>query len=66
MAEVKTAATKKMTVQDIVCEIVKLIRDGTYLPGAPIREVELCKLFGVSRTPVREALRLLQNSSVVE
>lgn len=66
MAEVKTAASKKMTVQDIVDEIVKLIKNGTYLPGTPIREVELCKLFGVSRTPVREALRLLQNSSVVE
>lgn len=66
MAEATTAATKKMTVQDIVDGILDLIRNGTYLPGTPIREVELCKLFGVSRTPVREALRLLQNSSVVE
>lgn len=66
MAEATTAATKKMTVQDIVDGIVELIRNGIYLPGTPIREVELCKLFGVSRTPVREALRLLQNSSVVE
>lgn len=66
MADTRTAATKKMTVPEIVDGIIELIRNGTYLPGTPIREVELCRLFGVSRTPVREALRLLQNSSIVE
>ena len=55
-----------MTVQDVVDGIVDMIRNGNYLPGNPIREAEVCKLFGVSRTPVREAFRLLQDSGVVE
>ena len=66
MEKLSTEVSKKMTVQELVDGIVELIHKGTYLPGAPVREVELCKLFGVSRTPVREALRLLQNSGVVE
>lgn len=65
MADASTTATK-MTVQEIVEGIIELIRNQVYLPGSPIREVELCQHFGVSRTPVREALRLLQNSNVVE
>lgn len=65
MADIGTKATK-MTVQEIVDGIIELIRNRVYLPGTPIREVELCQHFGVSRTPVREALRLLQNSNVVE
>lgn len=43
-----------------------MIRKGVFCPGKPIREVELCRRFNVSRTPVREALRLLQNNGVVE
>lgn len=66
MAETTTEGTKKMTVQDVLDGIVEMIRNGTYLPGDPIREVEICRLFGVSRTPVREAFRLLQDSGVVE
>lgn len=66
MEKIGTETTKKITVQELVDGIVELIHKGTYLPGAPVREVELCRLFGVSRTPVREALRLLQNSGVVE
>ncbi len=66
MTDTKTERSQKVTVQDIVDGVVKLIRNGTYLPGTPLREAELCRLFGVSRTPVREALRLLQNNGVVE
>lgn len=66
MEDNSAVKTEKITVQGIVDRIVELIRAGVYLPGTPIREVELCKLFCVSRTPVREALRLLQNSGVVE
>jgi DNA-binding GntR family transcriptional regulator len=48
----------------------RLIRDailrGELAPGQPLREVELARHMGVSRTPVREALRLLQNDGLVE
>ena len=56
----------KITAQQIVDGVVKMIREGRFCPGKPIREIELCKEFNVSRTPVREALRLLQNSGVVK
>lgn len=58
--------TAKITVQDIVDGVTEMIKTGEFRPGAPLREAELCGKFGVSRTPVREALRVLQNSGVVE
>lgn len=36
------------------------IMDGALGPGAPLREVELGARYGVSRTPVREALQRLE------
>ena len=35
-------------------------------PGRMISENEICERFGVSRTPVRDALRLLQEQGFVE
>jgi DNA-binding GntR family transcriptional regulator len=44
-------------------ELVTLIRDmiiaGELKPGAKVPEAELCARFGVSRTPLREALKVL-------
>ena len=57
---------ERVTVQQIVDGVLDMIRKGVFCPGKPIREVELCRRFNVSRTPVREALRLLQNNGVVE
>lgn len=45
--------------------IFDLIIAGTYRPGEKLREVELAERFGVSRTPVREALKSLASSGVV-
>lgn len=36
------------------------ISNGTLAPGAPLREEDLAEICGVSRTPVREALRRLE------
>ena len=41
------------------------IVDGTLEPGEQLREVELEKWLGVSRTPIREALLRLQRSGLV-
>lgn len=43
---------------DIVC--------GLLVPGAGLDETELARRFGVSRTPVREAIRQLAASGLVE
>ncbi len=42
------------------------ILDGTIQPGEILNQVHIAKLFNVSRTPVREALRLLQAEGLVE
>ncbi len=42
------------------------ILDGTYPFGARLGEVDLAAAFGVSRTPVREALRRLESEGIVE
>jgi DNA-binding GntR family transcriptional regulator len=39
---------------------------GTLQPGNPLDETELARRFEVSRTPVREAIRLLAASGLVE
>lgn len=40
--------------------------NGELRPGAPLSSVKLAKAYGVSRTPLREALRMLQNEGFVE
>lgn len=42
------------------------IIDGTLGPGESIRDVELAKALEVSRTPVREALRRLEDEGLIE
>jgi DNA-binding GntR family transcriptional regulator len=43
----------------------KLILDGTYPPGTLLSQVELAEAMGVSRTPLREALRMLQEEGLI-
>ncbi|RYE57662.1 MAG: GntR family transcriptional regulator [Hyphomicrobiales bacterium] len=42
------------------------IINGDLLPGTPLDEQSLAAEFAVSRTPIREALRLLRSSGLVE
>lgn len=46
-------------------KIRALIVDGTFQPGQPLREQELERRFGSSRGPIREALRLLEQTGLV-
>jgi DNA-binding GntR family transcriptional regulator len=46
-------------------QIRGLIIDGVLLPGEKIRQVELADKIGVSRSPLREALRTLESEGVV-
>ncbi len=44
----------------------KLILDGVYPPGARLAERDLAQTLGVSRTPLREVLRMLGREGLVE
>src|SRR4051812_28729118 len=50
----------------IANEIARAISDGSLEPGADLTSVELATRFGTSRTPVREALMLLEKEGLVE
>jgi DNA-binding GntR family transcriptional regulator len=43
-----------------------LIVEGALAPGSRISERELCARFGISRTPLREALKVLAREGLVE
>lgn len=51
--------------EQIADRIFNAIASGEYAPGDRIREEVLAEEFAVSRGPVREALRILENDSVV-
>lgn len=50
---------------EIAFRLQTAILDGGYPPGTHLLQDELCQRFGVSRTPVREALRKLQAQHLV-
>ncbi|KAA9165513.1 GntR family transcriptional regulator [Amycolatopsis acidicola] len=53
-------------VDEIAASIRARIMSGEFAIGAPLRQASLAEEFGVSRTPVREALRQLQNGGLIE
>ncbi|MFI6467136.1 GntR family transcriptional regulator [Streptomyces sp. NPDC050528] len=53
-------------VDDIAARIRARIMNGELAIGKPLRQAALATEFGVSRTPVREALRQLQNGGLIE
>ncbi len=52
--------------KDAYSLILSAIDNGTYRPGDRLVESELAERFGVSRTPVREALQRLETQSMLK
>jgi DNA-binding GntR family transcriptional regulator len=50
---------------ELVDRLRSLITEGELAPGLKIPERELCERFGVSRTPLREALKVLASEGAV-
>ncbi|MEH7773053.1 GntR family transcriptional regulator [Bacillus velezensis] len=46
-------------------QLKKMIFDGIFKPGERLNETQLAKDFGVSRSPVREAMRLLEKDGLL-
>lgn len=57
---------KRTSAEEIRRELAARIIGGHLLPGTPLDETQIAADFSVSRTPVREALRLLGASGLVE
>lgn len=53
-------------VDEIAANIRTRIMNGEFAIGTPLRQSALAEEFGVSRTPIREALRQLQNGGLIE
>ncbi|MBC2576695.1 GntR family transcriptional regulator [Peptostreptococcus canis] len=52
--------------RDVVFENIRgAIMDGTLKPGERLMEIQLAELLGVSRTPIREAIRKLELEGLV-
>ncbi len=58
----ESSPTRRMVIQRITEAIVQ----GRFKAGERLVERELCELLGVRRTPLREALRELENEGLVE
>ncbi len=57
---------RRRSLHDELTERVRaLITDGELSPGQKIPERDLCERFGVSRTPLREALKVLASEGIV-
>lgn len=59
--------SKTVTIVEMLCrQLADEIIEGVLLPGMRLDEVGLAERFGVSRTPVREALRQLEPMGLVQ
>ena len=58
------------TVRDLKGEVYKIIKEGIinrkFLPGTQLKESDLVRKLGVSRTPIREALNQLSKEGIIE
>lgn len=66
MEELKLAADECLPLRDVVFKTLRqAIINGTLSPGERLMEISLANQLGVSRTPVREAIRMLELEGLV-
>lgn len=62
--------TLSITRNPLHLQVAEALREqivrGVLLPGHRLNEIELCETMGVSRTPLREAIKILETESLVE
>lgn len=63
--EVEPEKTARVGAELVAREIARSIEKGVFVPGQRLREQQIADRFGLSRAPVREALRLLESQGVV-
>ena len=65
IAELKTMERAQPLGERVYAALRQLLRAGRIPPGQPLQEAALAEQLGVSRTPVREALRHLESDGLV-
>lgn len=69
-SNMKSMSSQELSGIDIPAQIAqetrKLINRGTLSPGLQLRQSDLAERFGISRVPVREALKLLAAEGIIE
>ncbi|MCL3883200.1 GntR family transcriptional regulator [Marivita sp. GX14005] len=61
-----TESIKRQSLHEELVERVRnLVVDNTLKPGEKVPEKDLCEAFGVSRTPLREALKVLASEGLI-
>lgn len=65
-ASVDTGISTSKVVTRVFDQILEAIHEGHLQPGEHISDTKLAETYGVSRTPVREALQRLREIGVVE
>ena len=63
----RTAPLRRLSLYEVVAERLRtMVLEGELAPGSRISEKQLCEAFEVSRTPLREALKVLASEGIVE
>jgi DNA-binding GntR family transcriptional regulator len=66
-ADTSGRRVQRMSLHEEVVDLVRtMILEGQLRPGRRIAEPDLCRRFNVSRTPLREALKVLASEGLVE
>ncbi len=56
---------RRLLHEDVAEHLRRMITEETLPEGSRIDEVELCRLLDISRTPLREALKVLQSEGLI-
>jgi DNA-binding GntR family transcriptional regulator len=66
-ARLAVRAIRRLPLHDtVVAALREMIQNSELTPGAKINEADLCASFAISRTPLREALKVLASEGLVE
>ena len=64
-ASSSTTIERRPLFEQLADRVREMILAGDYAPGQRLQEKEMSELFGVSRTPMREALKVLSSEGLV-
>ena len=62
----RLSANGSALADDVYELLARAIVDGRLAPGERVRDVEIADLYGISRTPVREAIQRLESQGLLE